>query len=322
MGDGVARAYVARAFSPADRAVAVALVERMRGVFRERLATLEWLSPQTRQRAVAKLDSMQFWIGYPDRWNADAELSLSADVGSAVLLAVRRERGQQDIATIDTPVDRARWVEANPAFADLSYYASLNTVLVTAGMLQRPAFDPRADEVTNLANIGFGLGHELSHGFDSYGRFFNELGARQDWWTPEEAREFQRRADLVVAQYSEYPVVDSFRTNGRRSLRENIADINGVALAHETFRRVTAGQPNVTIDGFTREQRFFIALAQAKFRVKSNAVAMRRLIDSEYAADQWRLNGALANLSAFAEAFGCKDGDRMVRPLPLRASIF
>ncbi len=322
LGDGVARAYVARAFSPSDRAAAVALVERMRGVFRERLATLEWISPESRLRAVAKLDSMQLWIGYPERWDADADLSLPADVGSALLLEVRRQRGREAIASIGAAIDRTRWVEANAAFADLSYYPSRNALLATAGMLQPPVFDPRADVVTNLANVGFGIGHELSHGFDSNGRLFNGFGARHDWWTPDEAREYQRRAELVVAQYNDYVVIDSFRTNGRRSLGENISDINGVALAYETFRRVTAGQPNVTIDGFTREQRFFIALAQGKFRVKSNDAETRRLINAPYAANQWRLNGALANLPAFAAAFGCKDGDRMVRKLPLRANIF
>lgn len=322
MGDAVARAYVARAFSPTDRAAALALLERIRSVFRERLTTVEWLSPQTRQRAAAKLDSMQFWVGYPDRWDDDSGLVLTADVGSSLLLAVRRQQGQRYTAAIGTPIDRAKWVEANAAWADLSYYAALNTALVTAATLQHPAFDPRADEVTNLANIGFGLAHELSHGFDSNGRQFNGLGARQDWWTPDDAREYQSRAELVVKQYSDYVVVDSFKTNGRRSLGENIADITGVALAHATFRRITTGQPNVTIGGFTREQRFFIALAQGKFRVKSNAAALRRLVDAPYAVDQWRLNGALANLPAFAEAFGCKEGDRMVRPAALRGNIF
>lgn len=324
LGDDVARAYVARSFSIEDRKAAVALVERVRGVFHQRLETLEWLSLQTRQRALAKLAAMRLWVGYPDRWEGNAGLTLRDGPAASVFLAVRRFRMDREFAKIGGRADPELWIDANPAFVDLSYYASSNALLITAAALQAPAFDPRVDLLTNLAGIGWGIGHELSHGFDSGGRLFNETGRREEWWAPDDAKEYSRRAELVVNQYSQYVIIDSLRKDGRRTLSENIADIGGVSLAYLSFKSATAGQPDELVDGFTREQRFFIALAQSFPRIATRPAQLR--IDAESAdghhVPRWRLNGALANLAAFAAAFGCKDGDPMVLPAALRGNIW
>ena len=324
LGDAVARAYVARSFSAADRTRATELVERVRAVFRTRLETLEWLSPATRNRALAKLDAMRLWIGYPDRWEGDHGLRLGAEPVTAQFLAIRQARVDHEFRQIGGRVDPDQWVDANPAFVDLSYYPTSNAILITAAALQPPAFDPNADFLTNLAGIGWGIGHELSHGFDSGGRLHNESGGREDWWTAADAAEFRRRSDLVVRQYDSYVIIDSLRKSGRLTLSENLADIGGAALSYLAFKDATAGQPNDVVDGYTREQRFFIALAQSYPRIATRPEQLR--LDAQdqdgHHVPRWRLNGALANLAAFAAAFGCKEGDPMVLSAALRGSIW
>jgi putative endopeptidase len=322
VGTGVARAYVQKHFSPADRTAASALIEHVRATLRDRLRTLDWLQPVTRERALSKLDAMRFWIGYPDKWGDDGDLAIAPGSATLAMLTARRHASARRIASIGRPVDRDLWVEANPAFVDLSHYAGHNALLFTAAALQPPAFDPRADLVTNLAGIGFGIGHELSHAFDDVGRLFDATGKNANWWTDNEDREFARRAQLVIDQYNQYVISDTVRVNGRSSLSENISDIAGMSLAYLAFQRATAGEASERVDGFTREQRFFIALAQGKFRVLLRPEALRSQGPSSHTIDRWRLNGSLANLSAFASAFGCKEGDPMVLPASRRGNIW
>lgn len=324
LGDDVARAYVARSFSPEDRRAATALVEAVRAVFRDRLQHLEWLSPATRQRALAKLAATRLWIGYPDTWDDDSSLVLHDGPAASLFLSIRRSQLDREFSRIGKRANQSLWIQANPAFVDLSYYPVTNALLITAAALQPPAFSASADALTNLANIGLGIGHELSHGFDAGGRLYNEKGQRDDWWTPADAAEYNRRAELVVNQYNEYVVIDSLHKDGRRTLNENLADIGGVALAYETFKRAAAGLPDDRSDGFTREQRFFIALAQSypRIAIRPEELRIDALSDDGHHVPRWRLNGALANLAAFAAAFGCKEGDPMVLPAARRGNIW
>jgi putative endopeptidase len=323
LGGGVARAYVARSFSAADRAAALALVERMRSAFREGWRTLDWVQPETRRRAIAKLDAMKLWIGYPDVWDDYSGLVLRDGPAASVFLAVRRFQMDDQIAKLGAPVDAERWIESNPAFVDLTYFRGRNALFISAAALQAPAFDARADVITNIAGIGWGIGHELSHGFDSGGRLHNETGKREDWWVAQDAQEYARRAELVVRQYNQYVIIDSIRQNGRRTLAENIADIGAAAIAYQAFKGAAAGEADEVVGGFSREQRFFIAFAQSFPRSASRPQALRLQAETDnHSVAQWRLNGALANLPAFAAAFGCKEGDPMVLPASLRGSIW
>jgi predicted metalloendopeptidase len=318
VGTGLGRAFVARTSSPQVRSAAIAMVENIRAVLRDQLKTLPWLSETTRMRALAKLAAIKMQIGYPDRWPSVPPLNLRYGPAAATLLAVRKA----DFSRIGKEVERGNWFDA-PTDASATYYDTDNTISITAAMLQKPFFDPGADPATNYGAIGFTIGHEMTHAFDSNGRLYDELGAKRDWWTSEDAAEFDRRAQLVVSQYNAYVVVDTIHQNGRATLSENLADIGGLKLAWLAYQRATAGQPGTVIDGYTPEQRFFYAFAQSTFRRITRPQQLRiQASQDNHSAPQWRVNGPLANLPEFAAAFRCKDSDAMVRASALRGNIW
>jgi putative endopeptidase len=322
--DGVARAYVDRAFPSESRAAAVEMVNDVRRVLRERIAQQAWMSPATQRRAVAKLDSMRLWIGYPDQ--LDDLSGFEVDTGSFARnqLAARRHTTDRETALVGSPRDRDRWVTANVSVAEGTYLFQ-NALLITAAQLQHPFFDPRAEPAANLGKMGQVIGHELTHALGPEGRLHNEVGRREDWWTIEEVREFRRLAGIVERQYDDYVIVDSIRQNGRATLSENIADIGGVSLAWEAFTRAMRGQPRTLIDGFTPEQRFFIAYAQGiNATVESEDLYRTQAQADQYghSAAKWRVNGPLSSLPAFAAAFGCKRGDPMVRAETVRWTVW
>ena len=323
LGDGVGRAFVSRTFSPEARAAARAMAEQIREVLRERIAALDWLGATSRSRALAKLNAMQLWIGYPDRWEDYDDLEVRDGAATANLLSARRYITDRRMAIVGTRLDRTRWTEANPAFYDVSDYTVTVATLATAAALLPPFFDPNGDPAVNYAAAGSGIGHELSHAFDSNGRLYNEIGKREDWWTPDEVREFNRRADLIVKQYDEFVIVDTIRQNGRMTLSENLSDIGGITLAWLAFQRAIQGRSREIIDGFTSEQRFFIAYAQVLYRQARRPELVRLQAQNDmHSAPQWRVNGPLAHLPAFAAAFDCKEGDAMVRPVSQRWTVW
>jgi putative endopeptidase len=324
LADGVGQAFVARVFPPEARTAARELTETIRQVLRERVAALEWIGSASRLQMLAKLDSLKLWIGYPDRWQSYKGIRLR-DGAPTNALTVRRFEMDRQLASIGKPVDRNSWTEANAAFADGSYYSNTNALLITAGELLPPFFDPRGEPAANFGKIGQVMGHELTHAMHSYVRLSSEAGPRDDAWTPDEVREFTRRATPLIEQYDGYLIVDSIHVNGRTTLQENIADIGGVTLAWLAYQRSIRGTPRDLIDGFTPEQRFFIAYAQS---INSGVwgpeeTRSQAQVDGfSHSAPRWRINGPLANLAAFAAAFGCKVGDPMVRPAALQWSVW
>jgi putative endopeptidase len=327
LGEGLGGAFVARAFSPDAKARSLALAGNVRAVLRERLTSLEWLGPATRRRAVAKLDALGMKIGYPDRGDDYATLEVADRPHVLNALAVLRFRSAREYATLDgrtrdEPGDRAAW-DTPPSISDASYYKTANELLITAAYLQPPFFDPRAEDAWNYGAVGFTFGHELTHAFDNKGRRHDARGALDDWWTPEEDRRYTERAARIVDQYDGYVVVDSIRQNGRATLNENIADIGGLKLAYLAFARATRNAPREVVDGFTPEQRFFLAFAQSTFREATRAERLRlRAENDSHAAPRWRVNGPPSWMPEFAAAFGCKAGDAMVRPEAARGAIW
>lgn len=282
-------------------------------------------SPRAAARNGARADSVRLWIGYPDRWINYNGLLLRDNQPTANLLAARSFLMDRSIASIGKPLDRDQWVDADPADTDGSYYNAENAFVLTAGELAGPFFDPRAEPAFNFGKIGQVIGHELTHSLYSRVRLATETGARADHWSPDEINAFTRLAVPMVEQYNGYFVNDSVHVNGRRTLSENMADVGGIALAFEAFQRASAGKPREIIDGFTPEQRFFVAYAQ------SINVALWRPEDMAHQADmdnyahsapQWRINGALSNFAPFATAFRCKEGDPMVRSAVTRWSVW
>jgi len=321
LGEAVGQAYVARTFTPEAKARALAMVKNMESVLRERLATLEWMSDTTRKFAIAKLDAFVNKIGYPDKWRDYSKLELSKQPFVDNRYAVTTFESRRDFAKVGNPVDRSEW-GMTPATVNASYNPLNNDVTFPAAILQPPFFDPNADDAVNYGGMGAAIGHEMTHGFDDEGRQFDAQGNLKDWWTASDTKAFNERATEVEKQFDGYTVADSLHVNGKLTLGEDIADLGGLKIAYAALERSLAGKHPEKIDGFTPEQRFFLSWAQIwRSKIRPEAERQQVLTDP-HAPARWRVNGPLSNMPEFAQAFGCKSGDAMVRPDSLRPQIW
>jgi putative endopeptidase len=322
LGDAVGRAYVERAFSPAAKARALEMVHNLEAVMRDRLHGLEWMSEATRAQALAKLEAYANKIGYPDRWRDYAGLEVERGAFWPNLARAAAFLRARELAKIGRPVDRSEW-RMTPPTVNAYYNPRMNEIVFPAGILQPPFFNPAADDAINYGGMGAVIGHELTHGFDDQGRQYDAQGNLRDWWTADDAARFRAQAQLVVDQFAGYVAVDTLRVNGRLTLGENLADLNGLRIAYAAFERALAGKPRPPlIDGFTPEQRFFLGWAQV-WRQKTRDDYARLLVTVDpHSPARWRVNGPLANMPEFARAFGCRAGDPMVRPDSLRPRMW
>lgn len=322
LGDALGEAYVRRTFTPQARARALRMVENLRSALRERLQGLEWMTDSTRAEALAKLGAFREKIGHPDRWRDYSALEIRPGSHLENLRRANRWATARSVARIGRPADRGEWSMTAPA-VNAYYNASLNEIVFPAGILQPPFFDAEADDAANYGGIGAVIGHEMAHGFDDQGRRFDSRGNLRDWWTPADAAAFREQTKRVADQYSGYPVVDTLRVNGQLTLGENIADLGGLTIAFHALQKELAGKPRPPlIDGFTPEQRFFLAWAQIWRRIARPEVLRLQATTDPHAPSRWRTNGPLANMPEFARAFNCLPGDPMVRPDSIRARIW
>jgi putative endopeptidase len=224
---------------------------------------------------------------------------------------------------VGKPVDKSEW-GMSPPTVNAYYNPSWNEIVFPAGILLPPFFDANADDAVNYGAMGAVIGHELTHGFDDQGRQFDSKGNLRDWWTPADAAKYKAEADKVVEQFNAYTVVDTAtHVNGKLTLGENIADLGGLKIAYEAMQKVFAksGHP-APIDGFTAEQRFFLSYAQAWRTLQRDEGAKVQVASDPHSPAKWRVNGPLSNMPEFHTAFGCKEGDKMVRPAAARARIW
>jgi putative endopeptidase len=321
LGDALGAEYVKTEFTPQAKAAMQGMVGNMRAVFAERIRNSSWMGPATKQQALAKLQAFGTKIGYPDQWLDYAGLEIGTDSHMENLRAVSAFYGRRELAKIGQPVDRSEWFMTPPT-VNAYYSPSLNEIVFPAGRMQPPFFHVSYDPAANYGGIGGTIGHEMTHGFDDQGRQFDAQGNLRDWWTPEDARGFTERANVVDRQYSAYTVLDSLHVNAKLTMGENIADIGGVSIAFQALQRELAGKPRTPIDGFTPEQRFFLAYAQAR-RATFRDQQLRLMVQTDpHSPNEFRVNGPLSNMPEFAAAFGCKEGDPMVRPAAERVSIW
>ena len=321
LGDALGREYVKTEFTPAAKAKMLEIVQSLRDVLQDRIARADWMSERTRAQALAKLTAFNQKIGYPDRWQDYAALEVTPDSFAANVRRARSAQVRRDLARVGKPVDRDQWLMTAPT-VNAYYSAALNEVAFPAGRLQPPFFSVTYDEPANYGGIGATIGHELSHGFDDSGRKYDAAGNVRDWWTPDDARRYGERASVVERQYGSYVALDTLHVNGKLTLGENIADVVGVSIAYEAMQRAMRGRPRTTIDGFTPEQRFFLAYARARLTVLRPEAARMLLATDPHSPGRFRVNGPLSNMPEFAEAFGCSAGDAMVRPVADRARIW
>jgi putative endopeptidase len=321
LGDALGREYVKVVFTPEAKEKMLGMVKNLRAVLRDRITRADWMSEATRAQALQKLDAFSQKIGYPDSWRDYAGLTIEPGSFAANAFRVRAYETRRDYEKIGKPIDRAQW-GMTPPTVNAYYSPSLNEIVFPAGRLQPPFFSVSYDDAANYGGVGGTIGHEMSHGFDDAGRQYDAQGNLRDWWTAEDASHYTARAKVVEDQYGNYVAVDTLRLNGKLTLGENLADVVGVSVAYEALQRALAGKPRPVIDGFTPEQRFFLAYAQARLSVLRPEAARVQVATDPHSPGRFRVNGPLANMPEFAQAFGCKEGDPMVRPPELRARIW
>ncbi|HEY6784097.1 MAG TPA: M13 family metallopeptidase [Gemmatimonadales bacterium] len=321
--DAVTQAFIAKAFSPEARKRARDMVENLIAALDDRLHTLEWMSDSTRQAALVKLRAYGRKIGYADKFRDYATVEI--DKGPFALNAQRVAQYARNwrIEQIGKPVDHTFFSMTGPT-VNANYNPTDNAITFPAGILQPPFFDPNADDAVNYGGMGAVIGHEMTHGFDDQGRQFDAHGNLRDWWTPADAAAYKTRADKVANQFDTYTVVDSTtHVQGRLVLGESIADLGGLKIAFAAWQHSWAGKAHpAPIDGYTSEQRFFLAYAQIWREVATDQYLRNQVATDVHAPAKWRIIGPLSNLPEFAAAFHCQAGDPMVRPDSLRAAIW
>lgn len=321
MGEALGQVYVESAFTPATKARADKMIEDLRGAIRIRISNLDWMGDETKKKALAKLDTFVSKIGYPDKWRDYSTLEIGkssyvANVRAANVFEVRR-----NINKIGQPIDRGEWGMA-PQTINAYYNPLKNEIVFPAAIMQPPFFDGTIDDAVNYGGMGGVIGHEFMHGFDDQGSRFDAQGNMASWWTDDDRKNFEERTQKLVDQYDAYVAVGDLHVNGKLTLGENIGDLAGLTMSYYALQSSLKNQERKEIDGFTPEQRFFLAWAQA-WRGNFRPEAIKLRVNSDpHSPAPFRGNGPMSNMPEFAKAFGCKEGDPMVRPADKRADIW
>lgn len=322
LGEGVGQLYVEKYFPAESKKKMNQLVDNLRIALGERIASLTWMSPKTKVNALVKLNSFTVKIGYPDKWRDYSAVSVNPELSYwENVLALKKFDAQFSYSQLGQPVDKDRW-QMTPQTVNAYYDPSTNEICFPAGILQRPYFDSDADDACNYGAIGVVIGHEMTHGFDDQGRNFDQNGNMVDWWTEEDAKEFQKLADELGAQYSAEIVADDVHANGTFTMGENIADHGGLRVAYAAFKKTEQGKGITLIDGFTPDQRFYLSYANVWAANITKEEILRRTKVDPHSLGKNRVNVALRNLETFFNAFGIKAGDAMFRAEEDRVSIW
>ncbi|EFV14625.1 M13 family metallopeptidase [Segniliparus rugosus] len=326
LGEGLGQLYVAAKFPKEAKDAVLALVRRVVAAMGERIDRLDWMGPETKAKAKAKLGKILPKIGYPDRWRDWSGLTLDGKgLISDVRAAEAFEQAYQ-VAKIGKPTDRQEW-QMTPQTINAYYEPTDNTINFPAAILQSPYFDPKADPALNYGAIGAVIGHEMTHAFDDEGSQFDGDGNRANWWTDEDREEFEARTGKLVGQYSAYaPLPDhpDAHVDGRLTLGENIADLGGALTAFDALAAEPGPGPfaGTKIEGYTPAQRFFFAYARS-WRAKDRAEAvLERLASDPHSPERYRVDGVAPNVPAFAQAFGCEPGAPMAHTAAQLVSIW
>lgn len=322
MGQALGKAYVDRYFTPEAKARALQMVNNLKAAFRDRIQSRTWMSDSTREMALSKLNAFMDKIGYPNKWKDYSALAISpGESYYANSMAIARFDNADDNAKIGKPVDRTEW-GMSPPTVNAYYNPSLNEIVFPAGILQPPFFDPKADDAVNYGGMGAVIGHEMTHGFDDEGSQFDAQGNLKTWFTPADLSNFKARTAAYADQFDRYTILDSLHVNGKLTNGENIADLGGLTIAYEALEKDLANKPRQLVDGFTPEQRFFLAWAQIWRNNTTPETARLRIATDPHSPGEWRTNGPLSNMPQFAKAWGCTASDPMVRPTAQQAAIW
>jgi endothelin-converting enzyme/putative endopeptidase len=312
LGEALGQAYVDRTFGVEGKTRTLTMVHDIENAMQKDIEQLDWMTPQTKQRALEKLHAVVNKIGYPDKWRdySKYEVIRGDALGNFARGAVFESHRQLD--KIGKPVDRGEW-GMTPPTVNAYYNPQMNDINFPAGILQPPFYDSTMDDAVNYGDAGGIIGHELTHGFDDEGRQFDAKGNLEDWWTPQDAKQFEQRVACVVDEYNGFIATDDVHVNGKLTLGENVADLGGLKLAWMAYLAHEAGldQNPKSIDGFTPEQRFFISYGQGWCENYTPEILRLIAQTNPHSPVQYRVNGVVVNLPEFRKAFSCKVGTPM-----------
>ena len=322
LGEALGQKYVAKYFPPEAKARMQDMVKNLRLAMKETIEGLDWMSAETKKRALEKLSTFNPKIGYPDKWKDYSKVAITRTSYWDDVLAGRRFVVADNLATIGKPVDRGRWA-LTPPTSDAYYNPLLNEIVFPAGILQPPAFSMTANDAVNYGAIGVVIGHEISHGFDDQGAQFDAQGRLENWWSAEDLKKFQAKTACIVKQFDAYEVEPGIHEQGKLVTGESIGDLAGARIAYRAFQIAQRGKPPLpTIDGFTPDQQFFIAWGQFRGDAVRPEFARTMAQGDPHPIGKFRVIGPLSNLPEFAKAFGCKPGSPMVRPEAERCDVW
>lgn len=321
LGEAVGQMYVEKYFPAAAKERMVALVKNLQASLSERINNLAWMSDETKQKAQEKLATFHVKVGYPDKWKDYSTLEIKDDSYWNNIKRANLWGYAEMVAKAGKPVDKDEWL-MTPQTVNAYYNPTTNEICFPAGILQYPFFDMEADDAFNYGAIGVVIGHEMTHGFDDQGRQYDKDGNLKDWWTEEDAKNFEERANVMVAFFDSIEVAPGVHANGRMTLGENIADHGGLQVSFQAFKNATAAAPLEVKEGFTPEQRFFLAYANVwANNIRPEAILQLTKIDV-HSLGKWRVDAALPHIAAWNEAFGITEKDPMFVPVEKRVSIW
>lgn len=321
LGEALGQLFVEKAFTPEAKARMLAMVENMRAALKERIEGLDWMGPETKVQAQRKLAAFGVKIGYPDRWRDYGKLEIRRGDHFGNATRARFFEAKRNLAKLGRPVDRGEW-GMTPPTVNAYYSSTLNEIVFPAGILQPPFFDAAADDAVNYGGIGAVIGHEMSHGFDDSGSQYDADGNLKNWWTDADRKAYLARTALIVKQFDGFQALPDQAVNGKLTLGENIGDLGGLKIAYSAWQRSLKGKPAPSAGGFTGAQRFFLNYATIWRNTIRDEALRVRLNTDPHAPGRYRVNGPLANLPEFYEAFGCGDGDAMKRAVEVRPAIW
>lgn len=320
LDEAVGQLYVERFFPPEAKLRMVSLVENLKKSFGNRITNLDWMEAATKEKAIEKLKAMRVKVGYPDSWRSYEGLNIQPNSYIANVIAARRFDMKYMLAKINQPVDTLEW-HMPPQMVNAYYSPNGNEIVFPAAILQPPFFFMDADDAVNYGAIGVVIGHEMTHGFDDQGRKYDKVGNLNNWWSDEDAKRFDQRTKVLVDQFNSFIVLDTIHANGSLSLGENIADLGGLFISYDAFLSTRDGTEK-SIDGYTPEQRFFMAYAHVWGQNIRDEEILRRTKVDVHSLGVFRVNGPLPNMQAFHEAFDISEGDKMFLDVNDRAKIW
>ena len=321
LGDLLGQLYVKQYFNDAAKQRMISLVKNIQATFRERINSVDWMTDSTKRQALGKLDAIVNKIAFPDKWERYPGVVVSSNNILENLRSIDEFEYTKMVNKMGKPVDKTEW-DMTPPTINAYYNPSNNEIAFPAGILQFPFFDFRADDAVNYGGIAAVIGHELTHGFDDEGRQYAADGNLKEWWTKEDEKKFNERADKVAAQYDAFTVNDSLHVNGRLTLGENLADLGGLNIAYQAFKNTPEGKSDKKVDGFTPDQRFFLSWAQVWRANITPEYAAQGIVVDPHSPGMYRCNGPVSNIDAWYKAFDVQPGEAMYKPESARIKVW